>query len=42
MGWTVSKTIGCETFDEVSNAFKIKSVVQLSNGNTPALVTNHS
>jgi hypothetical protein len=42
MGWTVNKTFGCESGDEVSNCFKIKSVVQLSNGNTSAIVTNHS
>jgi len=41
MGRTVSKTSGCESFDEVSNGFKIKSVVQLSIGSTPTIVTNH-
>ena len=42
MGWTVNKTFGCESVDEVSNEFNIKSVVQLYNGNTSAKVTNHS
>ena len=28
MGWTGSRTIGCESVDEVLNGFNIKSVVQ--------------
>jgi hypothetical protein len=42
MEWTVSKTFGCESVDEVSNGFEIKSVAQFFNGCTSAMVTKHS
>jgi hypothetical protein len=42
MGWTVNKTFGCESVDEFSNEFKIKSVFQLTNDDTSVKVTSHS
>jgi hypothetical protein len=38
----VNEKFGCESVDEVSSGFKIKSVVQLSNGSTSAILTSQS
>ena len=42
MGWIVSKTFGRKLVDEVLDGFNIKGVVQIGNGSTPEIVTDHS
>jgi hypothetical protein len=42
MGGTVTKNLGHKFVDEVSDGFDIKDVVQMADGNTPEIVTNHA
>jgi hypothetical protein len=42
MGWTVNKTFGLKLVEEVSDGFNIKGVVQMGDGSTPGISTDHS
>jgi hypothetical protein len=42
MEWTGSITFGCKMVDEVSNRFDIKAVVQMGDGSSPGIDTDHS
>jgi hypothetical protein len=41
MRWTVSKKFGRKLVDEVSDGFNIKGFMQMGDGSTPEIVTDH-
>jgi hypothetical protein len=41
MGWTFSKQFYRKLVDEISNRFDIKGVVQMEDGSSPGIGTDH-